>query len=515
MSDLELLNQYAQENRQEAFAELLDRHLRLVYSAALRTVRSPQLAEEVAQSVFARLAQHARELEPQTVLTAWLYQITRHTAINVMRGESRRRLREQAALEMTTMNAYPSEWTVIEPLLDEAMEALEPQDRTAILLRYFEDKSLREVGQALGASEDAAQKRVSRALDHLRAFFSKRGRAIGVGGLAAVISAHAAQAAPASLKSAILSSAAISGAGAPMTGTIGITKTLAMTTLQKAIIVTTLAAAVGTASYEAQRASAFKERVQTLERQPVPAAGQIDTVRQQLDAANRQLAALQAENEKLRGDTADVYRLRGEVGRLRDAQALSAIDPTTPDAKLLQARIKQIKQRLQQTPGAEIPEFQYLTSMDWFQAAAQRELNTDKDYARTLGYLRNKAEDTFVNNALLPALKQFAQANNEQYPTDMNQLKPYFNPQVDDAILQRWEVVPGSDVSKTVSNWPIGCSLTTQIAAVDPDYDARYGVGPRFCHYSGGPNAWTSIDLVAAGSVGSLHFQKVTQASQK
>ena len=313
MSDLDLLDQYARENRQEAFAALLDRHLKLVYSAALRQVRSPELAEEVAQSVFADLARSAGKLQPQTILTAWLYQVTRCTAIDVVRRESRRQLREQIAVDMTNMNSNPSEWTAIEPLLDEAMEALDPPDCTAILLRYFEDKSLREVGRALGTSEDAAQKRVSRALDQLREFLSKRGRAVGVGGLAAVISANAVQSAPAGLQATILTSAAISGAVTPIAGTIGITKALAMTTLQKALIGATLAAAVGTGLYEAQRASTLQEQLQTLRRQPAPAAGQNDALRRQLDEANRQLAALQAQNEKLRRDAADVARLRGEV----------------------------------------------------------------------------------------------------------------------------------------------------------------------------------------------------------
>ena len=164
MSDLDLLDQYARENRQDAFAALLERHLKLVYSAALRQVRSPELAEEVAQSVFADLARSAGKLEPQTILTAWLYQVTRRTAIDMVRRESRRQLREQIAVDMTNINSSSSEWTAIEPLLDEAMEALDPPDRTAILLRYFEDKSLREVGRTLGTSEDAAQKRVSRAM---------------------------------------------------------------------------------------------------------------------------------------------------------------------------------------------------------------------------------------------------------------------------------------------------------------------------------------------------------------
>ena len=109
--DLSLLGRYARENSQEAFAELVRRHVDLVYSAALRQVRSPQLAEEVAQSVFTDLARNAGKLKPDTILTAWLYQVTRRTAIDVVRKESRRQLREQIALEMNAMNATAPDWT--------------------------------------------------------------------------------------------------------------------------------------------------------------------------------------------------------------------------------------------------------------------------------------------------------------------------------------------------------------------------------------------------------------------
>jgi RNA polymerase sigma factor (sigma-70 family) len=474
MSDLDLLGQYARENRQEAFAALLDRHLKLVYSAALRQVRSPELAEEVAQSVFADLARSAGKLEPQTILTAWLYHVTRCTAIDVVRRESRRQLREQIAFDMTNMNSNSSEWTAIEPLLDEAMETLDPPGRTAILLRYFEDKSLREVGRTLGTSEDAAQKRVSRALDQLREFFSKRGRAVGAGGLAAVISANAAQSAPAGLKAAILTSAALSGAVAPIVGTIAITKALAMTTLQKALIGAALAAAVGTGLYEAQRASALQEQMQTLQRQLAPAAGQNDALRQQLDEASRQLAALQAQNEKLRRDAADVARLRGEVMRLRENTPSSNNDPTAAAAKSWLARLSQLKERLQQTPGAKIPEFQFLTEQDWLNAA-KGDLNTDEDYRRALSSLRGAAESAFISTELKPAVDQYAQANNGQFPTDLSQLQPYFNPPVDDSVLQRWEVAPKA----AVPSIGVGDALITQIAAVDADYDSRYAIGPH------------------------------------
>src|SRR5579862_7328563 len=156
--DWNLLRQYTQQHSQEAFATLVNRHLNLVYSTALRQVRSPFLAQEVGQSVFTDLAKNAATLKADTVLTAWLYRVAYRTAIDVVRSESRRRAREQIAVEIATMNATPAEWLKIEPVLDEAMGGLDEEERTAILLRYFDNKSLREVGQALGVSEDAAQK---------------------------------------------------------------------------------------------------------------------------------------------------------------------------------------------------------------------------------------------------------------------------------------------------------------------------------------------------------------------
>jgi RNA polymerase sigma factor (sigma-70 family) len=492
MSDLELLDQYARQNREEAFAALLDRHLQLVYSAALRQVRSPELAEEVAQSVFSDLARSADKLEQETILTAWLYQVTRRTAINVVRAESRRQLREQIALDVSQMNSTSSEWTAIEPLLDEAMEALDPPDRTAILLRYFEDKSLREVGRLLGTSEDTAQKRVSRAVDQLREFFTKRGHAVGVGGLSAVISANAVQSAPVGLKAAILASAGFYGAAAPVVGKIGITKTLAMTTLQKTLIGAALAASVGTGLYQAHRASAFQEQLRALPQQPAPVNGEVDALRQQIEAANRQLAEFRAnndllrrDNDTLRRDLADLPGLRGEVERLRENAQMEKTDPTAVAMKSWLERVKQVEKRLEQTPGAKIPEFQYLTQQDWLNVS-KNDLNTDEDYRLALSALRNAAENTFITTALRPALNQYAQANNGQFPSDISQLTPFFNPPVDSTILQRWEVAPPS----TVPNVEVGGALITQISPVDANSDGRYAVGMHGYGTTAGLEAW-------------------------
>jgi RNA polymerase sigma factor (sigma-70 family) len=206
-TDLQLLARYKGKNAEDAFTEIVRRHLDLVLSAALRKVRSPQLAEEVAQSVFSDLAQQADGLAPDTVLPGWLYQVTCRTAIDVIRRESRRQSREQVALELTAMNAPAANWTEVEPLLDEAMHALDETDRTAVLLRYFKNKSLREVGETLGTSEEAARKRITRAVERMRQFFTKRGVTVGASGLAVVISANAVQAAPTSLAMKIATAA--------------------------------------------------------------------------------------------------------------------------------------------------------------------------------------------------------------------------------------------------------------------------------------------------------------------
>ncbi|HLH54250.1 MAG TPA: sigma-70 family RNA polymerase sigma factor [Verrucomicrobiae bacterium] len=210
MSDWELLQDYCQNGSEEAFAEVVNRHLDLVYSAALRQVRSSEAAQDVTQSVFLDLAQTANRLKRDTILPAWLYEVTRRTAIDLIRKESRRRSREHTLLEMTDMNPGSSDWTQIEALLDQGMGSLRPKDRAALLLRYFQNKSLREVGQSLGLSEDGSQKCVSRATQRLRLFLSKRGVTVGTSGLVLALTANAVKSAPIGLGSLVCSTSVLS-----------------------------------------------------------------------------------------------------------------------------------------------------------------------------------------------------------------------------------------------------------------------------------------------------------------
>jgi RNA polymerase sigma factor (sigma-70 family) len=320
-NDLDLLRQFARDQSQDAFTALVNRHVNLVYSAALRQVRSPQLAEEIAQSVFADLAHSAPRLQPDTILTAWLYAVTRRTAVDAIRKESRRQLREQIAVEMTDMNATTDDWKQIAPLLDEAIAALDETDRAAVLLRYFENKSLREVGQTLGTTDDTAQKRVSRAVERLRDFFTQRRVTLGAGGLAAVISANAVQAAPAGL-SAVISATTLAGTAVATSTLVAATKTIAMTTLQKTLVTATIAVIAGAGIYEAREAAHLREQNQTLQQSQAPLAEQIQRLQRERDAATNRLVGLLAENSRLKSNPNqnELLKLRGEVTRLRPLQ---------------------------------------------------------------------------------------------------------------------------------------------------------------------------------------------------
>src|ERR1019366_8395140 len=193
--DMELLQKYHQQGSEESFAELARRHISLVYSAALRPVGIAAQAEEITQAVFIILARRAASLRPDTVLDAWLYETTRLTALSFLRGERRRQLREQEAYMQSTLRESNevAAWNQLAPLLDDAMSRLGRKDREAVVLRFFKEKSLREVAAALKVTEAAAQSRVHRAVEKLRRFFMKRGVALPVAALTAAISAHSVQ----------------------------------------------------------------------------------------------------------------------------------------------------------------------------------------------------------------------------------------------------------------------------------------------------------------------------------
>ncbi len=305
--DHELLRHFARTNSGDAFAELVNRHVNLVYSAALRQVNGDHhLARDIAQTVFTDLARKAAALAAGENLAGWLYTSAHFAAAKAVRGESRRRDREEKFMREPANEIAPdADWEKIRPALDDAMHELKPADRDAILLRYFENRQFAEVGARLGLNENAARMRVERALEKLRTGFAKRGITT-VAALAAIISAHAVQTAPASLAAA-LTTTSVAAAG---TGTATFFKIMTAAKIKLALSAVLVASA----------ATALVTQHQNLEK-----------LHQQNAVLQQQLTQLQTEKADLSNQLAsagnlskltddqfnELLKLRGEVGRLR------------------------------------------------------------------------------------------------------------------------------------------------------------------------------------------------------
>lgn len=230
MEDRELLQEYVERHSENAFEELVRRHVDLVYATAFRQLGESQAAEDVAQSVFILLARKAKFIREGNALPGWLYRAACLTAASTRRTERRRYQRETEAMNQIDAPTEPGpKWEDIAPLLDEAMQRLNQTEQNAIVLRYFQDRNWQEVSAALQLKEDAAQKRVSRALEKLRAHLIRRGVAASTTVIASLMAAHAVQAAPAGLVSTF-TAASLAGATA---GAPGLISTLIETILMK------------------------------------------------------------------------------------------------------------------------------------------------------------------------------------------------------------------------------------------------------------------------------------------
>src|SRR6266571_3766168 len=260
MDDMELMQEWVDHGSEDAFRSIVDRHVNLVYSTARRLVSNPHEAEEVTQTVFILLARKAHSLSKETVMAGWLYRATRFAAAQMLRTESRRhqRLEDLSKMDPTKPDSV---WKQIAPLVEEAMSHLGQADRDAVVLRFMEERSLQEVGDALGLSEEAARKRVHRAVEKLRTIFSRRGIAASSGLLMAALSASAAQAAPAGLAMSVAATAIGKGAVlATSTSTLvkGTIKLMAWTKLKTAAVTGAIVLAGGVTILIVHRSSEQK-----------------------------------------------------------------------------------------------------------------------------------------------------------------------------------------------------------------------------------------------------------------
>ena len=487
MNDRELLQRYTADRCETAFAELVSRYVDLVYSAALRQVGGDAaLAQDVTQNVFIDLARKASSLSRRTLLSGWLYTSARYAASNLVRAEQRRRAREE---EANTMHEPPTDatpepaWEQLRPVLDAAMHELTEPDRNAVLLRYFEGRQLADVGARLGLTEDAARKRIGRALDKLRELLAKRGLTSTSTALVTILSSQAVTAAPAGLAVNIVSVALSSSASGAGTG-LTLFKIMTMTKLKLSLIGALVVAGAATPLVLQQHAQR-------------KLADENQALRQQSDVLASRLAPLLAENRRLSNLVAqaetlpspqnersnELLRLRAEVARLRSEarDPSKTVNPNGPNdpaieatASQLAGRATRLKQRLEQMPNLKIPELQFLKEKDWLDAVSNlKQLDTEEDFRNALNNLRRNAKSEF-GVKLQKSLRQFTKANGGVLPSELSQLQPYFDPPVDAALLSRYQLLQTGRLADLDHDQ----RLVAEVAPpVDDEYDSRFEFG--------------------------------------
>lgn len=449
LTDAELLAEWVARRSEAAFARLVHRYIALVHSAAHRQVNDSQLAEEIAQAVFVLLANKAESLGRHVVLAGWLCRAAHFVARDKLKSERRRRRREQLAARMETNSdpAASAVWQQLAPHLDEAVAQLSQTDRAAIILRFYEQRPLEEIGNAFGVGADAAQKRVARALEKLRSIFAGKGVSLSAPTVASAIAANAVQTVPIGLAAQI-------SAGAIAAGTSVTTVTLlSMSALHKTIIGVTLAAAVGTATHQTLQASANRTETQAIKERNSWRAGEVGRLTAESEEAARRLAALKRDRDLL----------DARIASLRSTSPTKSNRETNPAEDVLktwQESVARLKQHLDSNPGARIPEMQLLTEADWLMAVKNLPVETEGNPKLGLRQLHDKAESRFAEQ-IRTALRAFRQDHQGQDPNNIALLRPYLDPRTDPAILRRWvvlpaETFPGHDLGSrfVVTQWP-------------------------------------------------------------
>lgn len=419
--DLELLQSYVTGRSEAAFAELVARHVNLVYSAARReTGGDDASAQDLTQSVFIELARQAPRLTRHPALVGWLYTTVRHVAANWRRGRARRERRELAAHAMNPADPQiepgPA-WEEIAPRLDDAMHELRDADRNALVLRFFDQRSLRDVGESLGLTENAARMRVDRALDRLREGLARRGVTSTASGLAAAIVAGAVVHAPAGLAAGVASTAVATAASTSTTLTL-----LNLMNLTKTQIVIASVCAVTAVSVPVWQ----QTRIQRLQENAATLAAEADAAAQlkaELDRLRSRIAQEAPELERLRAaDRAaqiEIARLRNEAAAARrtapaPASVVAAAAPPTATATNTAAKkpglpagmsglmknaieqqtvgkLERLKPRLNLTPSQEEGIRAILTRQAEHATAAAERLFTGDLSAEDLGAVNREA----------------------------------------------------------------------------------------------------------------------------
>lgn len=358
-TDTELLRQYALERSESAFTELVRQHVNLVYSAALReNYGDAAEAEDLTQAVFTELAHKAPQLLHHPSLPGWLYTSVRHVAANQRRSNTRRRQREQSSMnDLPSPETPEATWSQIRPLLDDAMHDLNETDRAAVVQRFFEGQNLKDIGQSLGLSENAARMRVDRALDKLRDLLARRGINSTASGLAAALVVGCVLPAPPALAASIAAST-LAGVIAATTPPLTSIPLMAMTKLQIGLVSVLIIAGVATPVWQQTRVNQLKQENAQLAQQVAqlePRQKEAERLRaggapvsSELAQSRADVARLQAELAKLRGNAAEVMRKKSENTQLRNELAKKDSDATNETSNAMSDLMKSaVEQQIQ------------------------------------------------------------------------------------------------------------------------------------------------------------------------
>lgn len=433
MTDQELLQEFIRYKSEDAFAHLVKRYLDLVYSAALRQLRSNHLAEEVVQKVFLELVRRATRLKPDAVLASWLYQVARRTSLDALREESRRRAREQISVELSAANTEENDWGQIEHLLDDAMQSLEEKDREAVLLRYFENKSLSEVGNAIGVSEEAARKRVSRATTRLRDFFSKKGVTIDEAGLAVSITSNAIQGAPLHLGIAVIKATPLALTAAKATSA-KLSAQLIMNGMKAkgmvATVVLVIVTGIATREFEKRETDRLRTENTALVAQNNELIGRVGKVRSR--------PADQTGRSSVEKD--ELLRLRNEVGLLRQQEGLQKAKSTAP---------LQRDSGINENKDGSTPTSQPLSREYWkFQGYA-----TPEKALESVAWSMSQGDVKQFLESLTPKSREHTSAQFQgKAPEDLFKMVMQFGREIGALRFDRQATLPGGDVKFTIKS---------------------------------------------------------------
>jgi RNA polymerase sigma factor (sigma-70 family) len=335
-NDMDLVREFARHNSEAAFTELVQQHINLVYSVALRCTGNDGDAHDVTQAVFIILARKAARLRERTLLTGWLYETTRFAAARLLRTNARRHAREQEAYMQSTLTEADTDavWTQLSPHLEAAMSKLVERDRTLLVLRFYENKSGTEAAALLGIREDAAQKRLTRAIEKLRKVFAQRGVTLSGAAIASAVSANSVQAAPAGLAVTIKAASL----AAVVAGTSSFFQFMTMSKLK--LVFNAMVVAGVTIAFVIQHQAQVKLRAEN------------ESLRQQIaqlqtdhESLSNQLAAAGESKSLSDAQFLELMKLRGEVGRLRHQQnnlqeTAQSETNSLPDAQIIQIHAK-------------------------------------------------------------------------------------------------------------------------------------------------------------------------------